>query len=185
MALGCLSLYLYYDGISQYLYQLSHPEIHHSFDADMSSTWKGVSGIFLRPFLTFGIVGLWCYAIDTRRHATRILSATMFTVVALPLIILGSASFNRASMLVPLLGVITVFSNRIRRLSSGVFIAIVGVLLLLAAAWGTYRSSATALEDFNLQDQLGTAPIRLQAEFSEILITATALDSSPTSAAAG
>ena len=175
IALGCLSLYLYYDGISLYLYHLSHPEGHKELAANLSSTWQGVSGVLLKPFLTFGIVGSWCYAIDRLPNATRVLSATVLTVAVLPLIVLASASFNRASMLVPVVGVLTVFSNRIRRLPLVAFTVILGMLLLLAASWATYRSGKTALAEFQLLDQLGKAPTSLEAELSDILVTSTAL----------
>ncbi len=109
------------------------------------------AGLFLRPFLGFALVMLWCRWLDRRNERERAKSSGMVTLAAILAVCLANATFhyNRGSLLVPLIAMLAVILSGPRRLSRRTFAFACAALVLLLAFmpfYGVYRSS-----DFTLR----------------------------------
>lgn len=146
LMLGITGLYLAFGSISSFVNYFEDPAKYVDLFLLASHTFVGVLSLFLRPFLGFGLVMLWCGWMD--RNAQRVSSRKMawITLLAMLGVILSYATFsyNRGSFVVPLVSMLAVLLARGKRVSFGV-IAVAGsvliAVLVLAPFYAVYRNS--------------------------------------------
>jgi len=177
-ALGVTGIYLHYGGFSGFLSFLADPSARLVVTQRLFGTWAGGLGTVFRPFLPFAAAIVWCYVIDAYRGPGRAGTLAVVSAVTVSVVVLAAGNFNRASMLVPVLAMLAVFSGRVRRLSTLTLVPIATILLMVSIYWGTYRSgelrvSQAATEAGLAQMHKGTD---LKSNFASILVSATALE---------
>jgi hypothetical protein len=123
----------------------------------VSAKFSVAAGLFLRPFLGFALVLVWCRWLDRGNDGRIEAWSGIVTLFAILAVCLADATFhyNRGSLLVPLVAMLAVILSGPRRFPRGT-LAFGGVALLLVLSlmpfYGVYRSS-----DFTLR-QLATEP---------------------------
>lgn len=178
VVIGVVALMVYHGGFAEYFEYLASPASRRRFDELRGSTVAGAIGIWLKPFLGFGWAALWCVFIDRFRRTVPPAVLAVATLAFMPLLILAVASYNRASMLIPLIGVLSVFSSRVRQIPAYIVAVIIGLLLAVAVFWGSYRSHGEPLSAVLTADGLARLVNQTDkgAEFASILVAGTALD---------
>jgi hypothetical protein len=140
--LGALGLALTFGSIGGFLQYITVPETH-AIMLQAPPTVQGALGTFLRPFLPFGLILLWSTRVQ--RHSSSLsLWSTLALLVAL---IPATASYNRASMVGPVLTVLAAYSHSVGTLSTKTVVTIGAALLLTAVAFGSYRNANLAGPD--------------------------------------
>jgi hypothetical protein len=153
LVLGVLGECVEYRSPAQFLEVLSAPARNRERAAE-ETTLARAAGTFLRPFLGFGLVMAWSLWLD--RRPRRLAVAVGVTAALVPLLLLANFSYNRGSLLGPLVALATAFSVHVRRLSYPVILfggtlALAGVL-----AFGWYRATSLEVTDVAAAD-LGEA----------------------------
>lgn len=144
-AVGILGLMLAYQGPQGYLAYLTDPAEHKEREETPATTTSAI-GTLQRPFLGFGLVLLWSWWLGQRGRRDIVVSG-LVTLGLFGLLLLANFSYNRGSMLAPLVGVAAAFSRHVRRLPV-VLLAVGGGLTIAAAlAFGWYRSTDMQLGD--------------------------------------
>jgi len=152
LLLGIVGFFLAFGGIGSFVDYFENPG--ESVDRFMSAshTLGGVASLFLRPFLGFGLVMLWCGWLDrsSKRKSPR--WTALITLLAMLGVILsyGTFTYNRGAFVVPLVAMFAVLLTRGKRVSFGV-LTVAGVVLvavlLLAPLLAVYRNSNLTAED--------------------------------------
>jgi hypothetical protein len=142
LVVGLVGAYSTYGSLQGYLDYFSRPESGWDASADLESTLVGTIGTFFRPFLGAAIVSLWslCVTLPVRSVASA-LRVRVVTLVAGVLLLLSSASYNRGSMVAPLIALMGAYSLHVRRVRPMLLLllAIPGTAAVLL--WGEYRAS--------------------------------------------
>jgi hypothetical protein len=102
------------------------------------ATLGGAAGQFLRPFLAYGVIILWAARIARRRPGARLQPLEMGLIV----VAIGASAtynYNRGSVVVPLLALVTAYSCFGRRQSPARIVALLGILAVLGFMFGEYR----------------------------------------------
>jgi len=143
LSLGLFGTLLTFGTLSAFLGYLTNPAEYRDLLAELSSTWPGVFGVFLRPFLGFSFVMIWCRQMDRIGSGRSGLHFALFTALILAAVTLsyGTFSYNRASFTVPLIAMTAVSLAKRERFSLAVMILGVILVLVAAPALGAYRSS--------------------------------------------
>ena len=93
----------------------------------------------MRPFLAYGVIILWAARIARRRPGARLQPLEMGLIV----VAIGASAtynYNRGSVVVPLLALVTAYSCFGRRQSSARIVALVAILAALGFMFGGYRT---------------------------------------------
>jgi hypothetical protein len=123
----------------------------------VAAKFSVAAGLFLRPFLGFALVLLWCRWLDRASDRRIRVWSGILTLLAVLAVCLSDATFhyNRGSLLVPLVAILAVILSGPRRFPRRT-LAFAGAALLVVLSlmpfYGVYRSS-----DFTLR-QLATDP---------------------------
>jgi hypothetical protein len=157
LAIGGVGAYLTFGSVQEYLRYFSRPDARLDAASALDHTLVGAAGTFLRPFLGVAIVLMWSLCVDRRARTTlSALRVRVVTSVAAVLLVLSNASYNRGSMVAPLIALIGAYSLHVRRLRPALLllVAIPGTAAVLL--WGEYRTSTNIefTELFN-SDSLG------------------------------
>lgn len=142
LLLGIAGVILSFGGLAGLLDYYSNPVIFHDVYLDSSSTWRGVGAMFLKPFLGFAVVMMWCRWLDSgARTASALRRCLIATFVVAGVVFSFSVfNFNRGLLAVPLLAVATLPQIKGDRPSWRIM-ALVGLLfLLLTPLYVLYRS---------------------------------------------
>lgn len=150
VAAGLFGLMIAYGGPQGYLAYLTDPAEHKEREVTPASMASAV-GTLLRPFLGFGLVLLWGWWID-RRGRRGIVGSGLATLALFVLLLLANFSYNRGSMLAPLVCVAAAFSCHVRRLPVTLLAAGGGLTIAAALAFGWYRSTDLHLGDVAAAD---------------------------------
>ncbi|MDE3136085.1 MAG: hypothetical protein KGL59_05905 [Acidobacteriota bacterium] len=115
------------------------------------------AGLFLRPFLGFALILLWCRWLDRASDRRVKVWSGIVTLFAIPAVCLCDATFryNRGAMVVPLVAMVAVILSGVRRFPRRTLAFSSAALLLVLSLmpfYGEFRSS-----DFTLR-QLATDP---------------------------
>ena len=102
------------------------------------ATLAGAESQFLRPFLAYGVIILWAARIARRRPGARLQPLEMGLIV----VAIGASAtynYNRGSVVVPLLALVTAYSCFGRRQSPARIVALLAILAVLGFMFGEYR----------------------------------------------
>lgn len=102
------------------------------------ATLGEAAGQFLRPFLAYGVIILWAARIARRRPGARLQPLEMGLIV----VAIGASAtynYNRGSVVVPLLALLTAYSCFGRRQSPARIVALLAILAVLGFMFGGYR----------------------------------------------
>jgi hypothetical protein len=178
LGLGLISIILLYGGVGGAITYLSTPLQRFLHDDLLNSTWAGLIGGILRPFLPAGVIVLWCGFVEQNRRLLPTFAITGITLLIVPVVLMAAGSFNRGSMIVPLLGMIAVYSARVRRVSLLALMSIGIPGLVLAIYVGTYRASSTEMEDLQVSETRNQIMTQtdIGSQFASILGTSTVLE---------
>jgi hypothetical protein len=121
----------------------SSPENRVDLDAALDHTLGGAAGTFLRPFLGVAIVLAWSLYVEhgglTRLSALRVRIATVGAAI---LLVLSSASYNRGSMVAPLIALSGAYSLHVRSLRPVLLLLFAIPATVAVLVWGEYRASS-------------------------------------------
>src|SRR6266853_754192 len=144
--LGLLGFLLAHGGVAEFIDYVSSP-IQHRVRAEEPTTLQGAAGSFLKHFLGFAVVLAWSWWLGkARRRKVSIIAVTAGVVIVL---LVANFSYNRGTMLGPMVGLAAAFSVHVRRIPfKGVILA--GVLALsMAFVFGWYRSNNLDITDLS------------------------------------
>ena len=102
------------------------------------ATLRAAAGQFFRPFLAYGVIMLWAALIARRRPGARLQPLEMGLIV----VAIGASAtynYNRASVVIPLLALVTAYSCFGRRQSPARLVALVAILAVVGFMFGEYR----------------------------------------------
>lgn len=145
VALGFFGLLLAFGGIGRFLNYFENPGEYVDLFVQASHTLRGLASLFLRPFLGFGLVMLWCTWIDrkARRKSRWMATITLLTMLSV-ILSYATFSYNRGAFVVPLVAILAVLLKCGRRGSFGA-LAMAGLILvavlLLAPLLAIYRNA--------------------------------------------
>jgi hypothetical protein len=136
IALGAVGLVLAFPSPGALVaYFSGHGDI---FDTEGPSSLADAASTFLRPFLAFGVIIVWAALIARRRPGARL----RFFEIGLILLAIGASAtynYNRGSVVVPLLALVTAYSCFGRRQSPVRLVALLVILAGLGFMFGQYR----------------------------------------------
>src|ERR1700675_1022079 len=157
---GIAGVFLAFGSVASVLDYYRDPVSYHDYFLDLSSTWRGLGAMLLKPFLGFAVVMAWCRWINSG----GVKSSSIRRGLVMILVLVGVAvsfslfNFNRGSIAVPLLAVGTValvkgdkFSWRIMAVSGVLVLVLTPVLALYRSGTGGDLQSWTDLQDSLLE----------------------------------
>ncbi|MCW2546239.1 MAG: hypothetical protein JWN96_699 [Mycobacterium sp.] len=108
------------------------------FEEQGPATLAAAAGQFLRPFLAYGVIILWAARIARRRPGARL---QPFEIGLIVIAIAASATYNynRGSVVVPLLALVTAYSCFGRRQSPTRIVVLLALLAAIGFLFGEYR----------------------------------------------
>ena len=154
--MGIAGLFLAFGGIGSILNYFRDPGEYVDLFAQASHTLRGVASLFLRPFLGFGLVMLWCSWIDRKslRRSPRWLAAiTLLTMLGV-IFSYSTFSYNRGAFVVPLVAMFAVLLTRGKQVSFAVLAlacTVFAAVLFMAPFLAIYRN-ADATGNMTAQD---------------------------------
>lgn len=159
-AIGIMGFFLAFGALDRVKEYFSDPFGYLSRLSDASDRLGLAAGLFLRPFLGICVIMLWCRWLDQSRSARARIFTSVVTGVAIVAVCLSNSTFNynRGSVVVPLVAMLTVTVNRPGRVPRRTVLfagAMVFIVLLAAPFYGAYRSSK-----FTGQEILSDASVR-------------------------
>lgn len=136
--IGLIGLLLTYGGIAEFLEYASSPTQFRQ-KLEEETTPQGAAGSFLKHFLGFAVVLAWSWWLGKKQHSNAAIAMVTAGVAAVLLAV--NFSYNRGTMLGPLVGLAAAFSVHVWRIPfKGVVLA--GAAVLSAAfLFGAYRST--------------------------------------------
>jgi hypothetical protein len=103
------------------------------------ATLGSAASQFLRPFVAYGVIILWAGRITRRRPGVRLQPLEMGLIV----VAIGASAtyhYNRGTVVVPLLAIVTAYSCFRRRQSPARIVGFLAILAVLGFMFGEYRS---------------------------------------------
>jgi hypothetical protein len=140
--IGFLSLFLSFGSLNKFINYILYPSSRVLFSRNLEGTWTGVFVSFMKFFLGYGVAVIWAHWVDKSKKRWGLLGSFLALFVASLVMVLLTVSFNRGSMVLPLLALIGVFSFRVKRLAPYVYLVIAVVILAWAFFWGSYRQGS-------------------------------------------
>ncbi len=145
---GVFLAYHSFGSLLNYFEKAGHPGAPVTPDlANSSSSSLGlVASLFLRPFLGFAIVLLWCRWMEHRRRRPQI-EAVMVTIAAAAGVILtySTFSYNRGAFVAPIIALLAVYGRKVRQLSVGTVVVLGAVAVISLTAYRYYRTTDISL----------------------------------------
>jgi hypothetical protein len=136
VSLGAVGLALAFPSVGALIdYFSGHGDI---FDTGGPATLADAASTFLRPFLPYGVIIFWSARIARRRPGARMRPLEM----GLMLVAIGASAtynYNRGSVVVPLLALVTAYSCFGRRQSAARIMAVLAILAGVGFMFGEYR----------------------------------------------
>lgn len=142
LAIGLVGAYCTYGSVQGYVSYFSRPDTGWSVAADLENTLIGTVGTFGRPFLGVAIVLMWSLWVNSAGPALpSALRVRVATLVGAVLLVLSTASYNRGSMVAPLIAFMAAYSLHVRRLGPAFLLLLAIPGTAAALLWGQYRAS--------------------------------------------
>jgi hypothetical protein len=151
LALGVLGQCLAYQSPGEFLDLISSPAKERERAAEATTPAKAAA-TFLRPFLGFALVMVWSWWLGRGDRARSVRASVLATAVLLPLLLVANFSYNRGSLLAPLVAVAAAFSVHVRRISYPAVALAAALALAAVLAFGWYRSSDLEAADVAAAD---------------------------------
>ena len=154
--LGVVGLVLSFRNVAGVINYFNDPGFYRDYFADMSSSWRGLAALLLKPFLGFAVVMTWCKWMDRDHLTVPWLCKSLWTIVMVAGLVIAFSLFayNRGSFAVPLVAVATVAIAKSDKYSWRI-IATAGVLILaLSPLYAIYRGGVASGEDLVTQSDL-------------------------------
>ncbi len=147
VCLGLFGLLLSFGSPGDLLAYLASPDQARALAAE-DATLRGLIGLVLRPFLGFGLIAMWCRSVDSSARHVRAARVRFLLVMAGTVLSYGTFGFNRASIVYPLLGIVAVYNERVRRVGVAALVGVAAISLLLFGSIGIYRSGSFTAGEF-------------------------------------
>ncbi len=154
-AVGLVGWLLYYGGVSGFLELVSSPTEQREREQE-ATTLAMAAGNFSRHFLGFALVWAWSAWVSRgkRRHGALVIAGVTGGLIAVLLI--ANFSYNRGTVLAPILGLAAAYSAHVRRISF-TLVGVAGAVVLAGAfTFGWYRATNMQIGDVSTED-LGTS----------------------------
>jgi hypothetical protein len=148
IALGAVALALAFSSVGALVDYFSGQG--HIFGDDGPTTLTGAYSQFLRPYLAYGVIVLWAALIARRRPGARLRPLELGLII----VAIGASAtynYNRASVVVPLLALVTAYSAFGRRQSPARIVAMLSILAVIGFLFGEYRSSYSGTRGGEIQ----------------------------------
>lgn len=136
---GLVGFVMFFGGWSGYLNYVSSPTFQAVHQASAAGTLQGAAATFLRPFLGAAIVLAWARWSD--RKPTNMWLYALVTFGAVCAVLLVNFSYNRGTMIGPLVAMAAAFSLKVRRISFKALAFVSVVVLFASFVWGNYRGT--------------------------------------------
>lgn len=143
--LGLVGWLLFFQGLGGYIDYMSSPANQAALQEANAGSARGLAGNLLRSFLGFSVLLGWALWVDRTR--VSLISRVAATLVAVPLLLATTASYNRATMVMPLLALFAAFSLRVRRIGFGTAMFLAVPILVVGFLIGQYRSTELSLSE--------------------------------------
>jgi hypothetical protein len=170
--LGIIGLFLTFGDLAGIWNYFNDPGLTSQDALDLSSTWRGLGGVLLKPFLGFAVVMVWCRWLDRggKKRSWWLRSLVALLVAGAVALSYSTFSHNRGQFVVPLVGLVAVaFAQRDK--ATVRFLALVGVLLLaLMPVYAVYRSEKLLGEDVLTRPELRDL-LMSKVDISEVVQT--------------
>jgi hypothetical protein len=147
--LGVLGILLSFGNLGGLLEYFNNPAYSRNYLVDTSSTWRGLGGLLLKPFLGFALIMAWCRWIDVAGKNASWFRRGLLSILILVGVVLSfsTVGYNRGAFAVPLVAVATVALLKRDKISWRVM-AVAGLLLLIMMPlYAIYRSGRELGDD--------------------------------------
>jgi Ca2+/Na+ antiporter len=151
LGIGLIGQCLTYRSLADFVEFASSPAMQREREA-LPTTLAGAAGTFLRPFLGFGLVLLWSWWLHRGDRPRRVLVIVFGTAILVAMLLVANFSYNRGSMIVPVVAVVAAFSIHVRRVPFVVVGAAAAVALFAVLAFGWYRGTDLEVNDLATSD---------------------------------
>jgi hypothetical protein len=125
----------------------TNPGAFQEYDRELNGTVRGLIGIFFRPYFAIGMVAWWASTVDQPSSSFRRIIVSILAAAGVLLANL-TFSFNRAAFVFPLVGMLAVFSMRVKRLNPLVMVTSALVAFPVLVALGSYRTGPDQADEF-------------------------------------
>jgi len=157
LALGVIGILLSFGSLAGVLSYFNDPGQYREVALDSSSTWRGLAGILLKPFLGFALIVAWCgwndSAAKTGSKSVRALVSLL--TVAGAVLSFGLFNYNRGTVAVPLVAITAVTLAKGDKVAWRTLAAIGLALIVLSPFYGAYRSGNLRGEEWLSNSDLG------------------------------
>jgi hypothetical protein len=146
-AAGAVGLYCTFGGVEGLVRYFTDPAEHKLALAEAQVSVVGVAGTFLKPFLGFAFIMVWCVWADRHgREGSSLRRLVISGLLTLPaLLSFATFNYNRGSFIAPLVSMTAVYLARVQRVSlvalAGFGSAALGFVILI----GLYRAGGLGL----------------------------------------
>jgi hypothetical protein len=140
-----------YGGFGGFLAYVSSPDEQRLRDQEVA-TIAGALGNILRHFLGFAIVWAWSEWIRRRGKVEGFMVVAIATATVAGMLVLANFSYNRGSMIAPVLALTAAYSKHVRHISFTVAAAAGSILLLVAFVFGEYRSTSMQISELSVAE---------------------------------
>jgi len=143
IALGLVGLILNFRSISNILHYFAPSN--ESIDVISSTTLQSAAPNFLKPFIGFAFIVIWCKWIDRYGPTSTRMSRLVITggLGLLALVVYATFNFNRGNFAVPLVAMAAVYWSRLRRIPIKVIVGLGLVALILLVLSGVFSGKTS------------------------------------------
>jgi hypothetical protein len=146
LVLGAIGQCLAYQSLGEFVELVSSPARERERAAEETTPAKAAA-TFLRPFLSFGLVMIWSGWLGREKRTRTVRVSVYATALLLPLLLVANFSYNRGSLVAPLVALAAAYSIHVRRISYPA-VALAGAFVLaVVMAFGWYRSTNLEVTD--------------------------------------
>ncbi len=166
---GLIGFVFFFGGISGYASYLSNPGPQYLGTGSISSTsLTHAVATFLRPFLGFAVVVVWSQWMSHNRFARMPVRSLIVTGSTLACVVAVNLSFNRSTMVMPIVALLAAFSSSVKRIPFNL-IGVVGLpAAFLVILFGTYRQQVFTAAGQPISNQ-GVASLASQTDLNSQL----------------
>lgn len=165
LVVGLVGFFLAYGSVGGYVEYISSPVLQKEREQQATTLDSAIS-TFLRPFLGFTLVLVWSAWIE--RQARGFALATAGTAVLAVALVFANFSYNRGSVLAPLIGVGAAYSLHVRRIALPTVAVAAALALIVALAFGSYRSTEQRITDLSTDEVQDTVSSTRLVDFVQI-----------------
>ena len=152
--IGLVGWLLFYGGVGGFVDFATSPLAQRERE-QQETTLGGAAGNILRHFLGFACVWAWSSWVGSTNRRGG-LAVVIVTGILIVLLLIANFSYNRGTLLAPILALAAAYSSQVRRISLSL-VALAGAVILAGAfTMGWYRSTNLQLADVSSAD-LGTS----------------------------